>query len=84
MTKELTALTPSSTMKVKVVAPLERKYCGSMDLLSSLSIYQQVSEDDTLVADNSSGIIVGMDPFDSYVAASIRLRTLLRRHHRQA
>merc|ERR1712094_5249 len=43
MTKELTALSPS-TMKIKVVAPPERKYSvwigGS--ILSSLSIFQQM------------------------------------------
>ena len=43
MTKELTALAPS-TMKIKVVAPPERKYSvwigGS--ILSSLSTFQQM------------------------------------------
>merc|ERR1712014_63195 len=41
MTKELTALAPS-TMKIKVVAPLERKYSAWIggSILSSLSTFQ--------------------------------------------
>ena len=44
MTKELTALAPS-TMRIKVVAPPERKYSVGIgeSILSSLSTFQQMS-----------------------------------------
>ena len=44
MTKELTALAPS-TMRIKVVAPPERKYSVWIgeSILSSLSTFQQMS-----------------------------------------
>ncbi|KAJ0466498.1 Actin-1 [Helianthus annuus] len=44
MSKEITALAPNS-MKIKVVAPPERKYCvwDGGSILASLSTFQQAS-----------------------------------------